>query len=46
MCMQIQDEYELVTHLGSGTFGDVFKAIHKETKTEVAIKLMRNQFKS
>ena len=37
---QVYPEYELVEHLGQGSFGDVYKAIHVETGRTVAIKLM------
>ena len=33
----IQD-YKMGTHLGNGAFGAVFKAIHKATEMQVAIK--------
>lgn len=37
-------DYEIISLLGSGTFGKVFKATHKATKTVVAIKLLENCF--
>ncbi|KAJ2819079.1 serine/threonine protein kinase, CMGC, CDC2/CDK sub [Coemansia erecta] len=39
------DDYELTTKLGEGTFGEVHKAVHKETGALVALKrvLMHNE---
>jgi serine/threonine-protein kinase len=34
-------DYELVQHLGSGAFGDMWEAEHAATKQRVAIKLLR-----
>ena len=41
---ELQDDYELLGHIGSGSFGQVEKAIHRETGKLVAIKLMKNLF--
>ena len=40
----LADDYEILETLGSGTFGEVKKAVHKATQAKVAIKLMKNQF--
>jgi len=35
----VGDHFKLVRKLGSGAFGDIFKAKHKKTKETVAVKL-------
>jgi len=37
-------DYEIISELGTGTYGKVFKATHRTTKTDVAIKLIENCF--
>ncbi|KAG5638003.1 hypothetical protein H0H81_002271 [Sphagnurus paluster] len=41
----MQSDYDVTTKLGEGTFGEVHKAIHKETRAVVALKriLMHNE---
>ncbi|BHF71674.1 Mitogen-activated protein kinase kinase kinase kinase 1 [Sparganum proliferum] len=34
-------EYKVLANIGSGTYGDVYKAIHRETRQVVAIKVMK-----
>lgn len=41
----IADRYDIHKILGQGTFGTVVSATHIETKTEVAIKLMKQTFR-
>lgn len=38
--MSIRDRYEFKEELGSGAFSKVFRAINKETKEEVAVKII------
>ncbi|EJD05345.1 Pkinase-domain-containing protein [Fomitiporia mediterranea MF3/22] len=40
-----RDDYDIVTKLGEGTFGEVHKALHKHTREAVALKriLMHNE---
>ena len=38
----IKKEWKVVKHLGSGTFGQVVLAKHRQTKQEVAIKLIKD----
>lgn len=40
-CRRIEEAYERLTHLGQGTYGEVFKAVDKETKELVAIKKIK-----
>lgn len=40
----LASDYEIKGFLGEGVNGTVMKAIHRETKKTVAIKLMRNLF--
>lgn len=40
--LALAESYELMEELGSGSFGCVVKARHIATKTDVAIKLLRN----
>jgi serine/threonine protein kinase len=40
----IRKDYKLVEQLGKGSYGEVLKAVHRETKQHVAIKLMKNIF--
>lgn len=40
-CRRIEDSYERIAHLGQGTYGEVFKAIDKESKDLVAIKKIK-----
>lgn len=40
----IAQDYELMEELGSGSFGSVIKARHIKSNTNVAIKLLKNQF--
>lgn len=35
---ELKDDYKMVKILGKGTFGTVVKAVHRQTKTVVAIK--------
>ena len=35
------DRYTILSNLGSGTFGEVYKARHRQTGTVVAIKRLR-----
>ena len=42
----ISKDYEVVSKAGEGTFGQVFKALHINTKEEVAIKVLGNIFQS
>lgn len=37
-------DYTILESIGSGAFGDVVKAVHKESQQIVAIKLMKNLF--
>ena len=41
----LSNDYQNIVELGSGTFGQVFKATHKATNIEVAIKLLQNCFR-
>ncbi|KAG0169831.1 hypothetical protein DFQ28_004112 [Apophysomyces sp. BC1034] len=38
------DDYDLLEELGTGSFGSVHKARHKDTQTIVAIKIMKKKF--
>ncbi|KAH8110277.1 kinase-like domain-containing protein [Phellopilus nigrolimitatus] len=40
-----RDDYDIMTKLGEGTFGEVHKALHKQTRAPVALKriLMHNE---
>ncbi|KAI5117879.1 hypothetical protein M0805_002271 [Coniferiporia weirii] len=40
-----RDDYDIMTKLGEGTFGEVHKALHRETRAPVALKriLMHNE---
>ncbi|VEL32424.1 unnamed protein product [Protopolystoma xenopodis] len=40
-----REEYKVIANIGSGTYGDVFKAIHRETREFVAVKIMKIDFK-
>ena len=40
-----ENVYVLQQRLGKGSFGSVYKAIDKETKSEVAVKVMRLPFR-
>jgi serine/threonine protein kinase len=40
-CRRIEEAYERLTHLGQGTYGEVFKAVDKDTKEVVAIKKIK-----
>ena len=40
-CRRIEDAYERLVHVGGGTYGDVFKAIDKETREQVAVKRIK-----
>ena len=42
----LKADYNITEHLGSGTFGEVKKAIHKKSGRDVAIKLMKGVFKT
>ena len=39
-------KYEIIKVIGDGTFGQVFEGINKETKTNVAIKKLKNKISS
>ena len=43
---EIGDDYEVVKRLGSGTYADVFEAIHKKSGRRVAIKKFNGIFRS
>ena len=40
----LKEDYDIKEFIGKGTFGEVVEGIHKDTKTTVAIKLMKNVF--
>ncbi|CAL8101881.1 unnamed protein product [Calicophoron daubneyi] len=40
-----KEEYKVLACIGSGTYGDVFKAIHRETREPVAVKIMKIDLK-
>jgi serine/threonine protein kinase len=40
------DNYKILNSLGDGSYGQVFKAIHIKSNETVAIKRMKNKFKS
>lgn len=40
------DRYQVLGKLGDGTFGSVFKAIHIETNSVVAIKRIKRTFQT
>ena len=42
----MQQDYKLKKILGSGSYGQVVKAVHKKSQRTVAIKLMNETFKS
>jgi cyclin-dependent kinase 9 len=44
-CDDVDEKYEKISHIGKGTFGEVFRARNKTTKYEVALKkiLMDNE---
>ena len=39
-----EDLFTITTYIGKGAFGSVYKAIHKESKKEYAIKIISNTF--
>ncbi|MBQ5318826.1 MAG: hypothetical protein J6K17_14060, partial [Oscillospiraceae bacterium] len=41
----LNDTYEVLESLGSGTGGIIFKAYHKRMKKYVAIKLIKNELR-
>ncbi|CAH8461017.1 unnamed protein product [Schistosoma guineensis] len=40
-----KEEYKILAPIGSGTYGDVFKAVHRERRTLVAVKVMKIDLK-
>nr|CAH8829847.1 unnamed protein product [Trichobilharzia regenti] len=40
-----KEEYKILAPIGSGTYGDVFKAVHREKRTLVAVKVMKIDLK-
>ena len=40
------NKYELLNEIGDGTFGIVYEGINKETKEKVAIKKLKEKFRS
>ncbi|KAH8852118.1 Mitogen-activated protein kinase kinase kinase kinase 5 [Schistosoma japonicum] len=40
-----KEEYKILSPIGSGTYGDVFKAVHRERRTLVAVKVMKIDLK-
>ena len=46
MIIILQKDYDKIEEIGSGAFGHVFKANHKLSKKQVAIKLLQNCFNS
>ena len=40
----IRNEYKLIEEMGQGSYGQVIKALHRQSKQIVAIKLMKNIF--
>ncbi|TGZ73678.1 hypothetical protein CRM22_001399 [Opisthorchis felineus] len=40
-----KEEYKVLACIGSGTYGDVFKAIHRKTMEPVAVKIMKIDLK-
>jgi mitogen-activated protein kinase 1/3 len=42
----IEESYKVLQTIGSGSFGQVIKAQHKETKKVVAIKLIEDLYSS
>lgn len=38
------DKYKIITQLGEGTFGKVFKAVNQETNELVAIKKLKSNY--
>ncbi|CAH8566406.1 unnamed protein product [Dicrocoelium dendriticum] len=40
-----KEEYKVLACIGSGTYGDVFKAVHRETRDPVAVKIMKIDLK-
>ena len=40
----LANEYEILDHIGAGTYGQVKKARHMKTSTDVAIKLIKDAF--
>ncbi|TPP61670.1 Mitogen-activated protein kinase kinase kinase kinase [Fasciola gigantica] len=40
-----KEEYKVLSAIGSGTYGDVFKAIHRATREPVAVKIMKIDLK-
>ena len=40
----VRHEYKLLEEMGQGAYGQVIKAMHRQTKQHVAIKLMKNIF--
>ena len=43
---EIGDDYEVIKRIGSGTYADVFEAIHKASGKKVAIKKFNSIFRS
>jgi len=39
---KIMQEYEVIKKVGSGSFGEIWKCAHKQTRREVAVKVFRN----
>ena len=42
----LKPTYKILGHIGLGSYGHVVKAIHRQSKKVVAIKLMKNVFKN
>ncbi|CAH8491728.1 unnamed protein product [Heterobilharzia americana] len=40
-----KEEYKILAPIGSGTYGDVFKAVHREKRTLAAVKVMKIDLK-
>jgi len=38
------DKYKIIGLIGTGAFGDVQKAVHKESKQVVAVKIIKEKF--